>query len=398
MKSKIKLTLVTAMALGTTSAFATNGSTMIATGAKATGMAGTGIGKSHGAESALVNPALITSVDGTEVSFGGTFFMPSVSYDNGGGAGTQDSAADLSVVPMVATTTKVTENLYIGAGMWGTAGMGVDYRESDANMNMVTNLQLMQFGVPIAYKVSGFSAAITPLLQYGALDINYGTYAPDGSRVGSASTKGIAQDLEFGYNIGLAYEISGFTVGAVYKSEIEMEYKGQISQAMSDFTGSATNPSMFSDKLSTPAEIGIGVSYVFGENAVALDYKQIQWSAAAGYEDFAWDDQDVISIGYEYATKSWAARIGYNYASSPISEQIGTNGGLINTFNLLGFPAIVETHYALGGTYNVNEKTSFDVAYVYSPEAAETYKGMMGQDITTKHSQSALSLAVNYNF
>jgi len=393
MKKTIKLAVVAALALGATSAFATNGSTMIATGAKATGMAGVGIGMSHGAESALVNPALITSVDGTEVSFGGTFFMPSVSTDSGNGAGYVDSAADLSVVPMVATTTKVNDNLFIGAGMWGTAGMGVDYRDSAANMNMVTNLQLMQFGVPVAYKVAGFSVAVTPLLQYGALDINYVT------RTGNSSTQGVAQDLQFGYNLGLSYEISGFTVGAVYKSEIEMTYDGQISQAMSDFTGAPA--SFFSDSLSTPAEIGIGVSYAFGENTVALDYKSIAWSSAAGYEDFQWDDQDVISIGYEYATKSWAARAGYNYASSPISEQTGANSALINTFNLLGFPGIIESHYSLGGTYNVSEQTSFDIAYVYSPEVTETYANVgysATGEISTKHSQSALSLAVNFNF
>jgi long-chain fatty acid transport protein len=396
MKKTIKLAVVAALALGATSAFATNGSTMIATGAKATGMAGVGIGMSHGAESALVNPALITSVKNTEVSFGGTFFMPNVSFDNGSGAGAQDSTADLSVVPAVALTSKVTDNLYIGAGMWGTAGMGVDYRDSDANMNFVSNLQLMQFGLPIAYKVAGVSLAITPLLQYGALDMNYGTYNPaTGARVGSSSTKGVAQDLQFGYNLGLAYEISGFTVGAVYKSEIEMTYDGQISQAMHDFTGAPA--SMFSDKLSTPAEIGLGVSYNMDEHTIALDYKNIAWSTAAGYEDFKWEDQDVISVGYEYAAKTWAARIGYNYASSPITDQ-GATGGLLNQFNLMGFPAIVESHIALGGTYNFNETTSMDVAYVYSPDVTNTYKGMQGQDIETKHSQSALSLQANFTF
>jgi len=382
MKKTIKLALVAALALGATSAFATNGSVMISTGAKATGMAGVGIGKSHGAESALVNPALITSVKGTQVSFGGTFFMPDVSSDVG--AGSANSAADLSVVPMVATTTQVNDNLYIGVGMWGTAGMGVDYRDSPAHYLMVTNLQLMQFGVPIAYKVAGFSMAVTPLLQYGALDID--------SAVGG---QGVSQDLSFGYNIGLAYEISDFTIGAVYKSKIDMEYKGQISTQMAGFTGSSA--SNFSDTLSTPAELGLGVSYVFGANTVALDYKQIKWEDAKGYKDFGWEDQSVISVGYEYTAKTWAARLGYNHASSPITDQ-GPTGGLLNTFNLLGFPGIVETHYAIGGTYNISEQTSFDLAYVYSPEAKETFKGTLGQDMTTKHSQSALSVAVNFNF
>ena len=62
MKKTIKLALVAAMALGATSAYATNGSNLIGVGAKARGMGGVGIGVSHGAESALVNPAMISSV------------------------------------------------------------------------------------------------------------------------------------------------------------------------------------------------------------------------------------------------------------------------------------------------------------------------------------------------
>ena len=409
MKKTIKLAVVAALALGATSAFATNGSTMISTGAKATGMAGVGIGMSHGAESALTNGALITDVEGTEISFGGTLFMPDVSFDNGAGA--EDSDANMNVIPTVAVATKVSDNLYIGVGMWGTAGMGVDYRDEDANMNFVSNLQLMQFAVPVAYKIAGVSLAITPLLQYGSLDMTYDANG-HANAGGESSTHGVAQDLQFGYNLGASYEISDITIGAMYKSEIEMTYDGQISQAMHDFTGA--DASMFSDKLSTPAEIGLGVSYNMNEHTIAVDYKQIKWSSAAGYEDFEWDDQSVYSIGYEYATKTWALHAGYNYAESPISEQTDTTPGtiagpagptagqLLNTFNLLGFPAIVESHITIGGTYVASEQTSFDLAYVYSPEVTETYNGMdtaaAGHDIETKHSQSAVSAQVTFNF
>ena len=390
MKKTIKLAVVAALALGATSAFATNGSTLIGVGAKARGMGGVGIGMSHGAESALVNPAMITSVKGTEVSFGGTVFMPSVSNDLMG-AGAEDSAADLSVIPSVSLASKVTDNFYMGIGMWGTAGMGTDYRKFPANMGMVTNLQLMQFGVPLAYKVDGLSLAVTPLVQYGALDINYAGQAGPGT---SSSTQGVAQNIQIGYTLGAAYEVDGFTIGAVYKSEIEMKYDGQISQAMSDFTGDPA--SMFSDKLSTPEEIGIGVSYNIDEHTFAVDYKRINWSKAKGYEDFAWSDQDVYVVGYEYATKDWAGRLGYNYAKSPISDQ-GAMGVLPNTLNLLGFPAIVESHIAVGGTYNMTEQTSFDFAYVHALEKKETFAGMAGP-VTTIHSQSAVTAQVNFAF
>jgi long-chain fatty acid transport protein len=395
MKRTIKLAVVAALALGATSAFATNGSALIGAGAKSRGMGGTGIGVSHGSESALSNPAMITSVEKTEISFGGTIFMPDVKNTNTiGMESTSSSASDLSVIPEVSIASKVTDEFYIGVGMWGTAGMGVDYRDAnsatDSQMQMVTNLQLMQFGVPLAYKVADFSIAITPILQYGSLDINYVT--PQNNKVGM----GVAQDLQFGYNLGLSYEIADFTIGAVYKSQIDMEYKGFGS------TVAAMVPTYTNDKLSTPAEIGLGVSYKMNEHTIAFDYKNIKWSDAKGYEDFAWDDQDVFALGYEYAPKGWAVRVGYNYASSPISNQtVGAQGTLENvqnTFNLLGFPAIIESHYTIGGSYNFSEVTSLDLAFAYAPETSEKYKNFMMQDIETKHSQTSLSAQMNFRF
>jgi len=408
MTKTIKLALVAAMALGTTSAFATNGSALIGTGAKARGMGGVGIGMSHGAESALVNPAMITSVEGTEVQFGGTFFMPDVQSTNNAVLGappapdltsSASSAADLSVIPAVSIANKVNENFYWGAGMWGTAGMGVDYRgeENTGQMEMVTNLQLMQFGVPLVYAISGFSVGITPLLQYGALDINYNSPILTGGNVGA----GVAQDLKFGFNAGLGYEIAGVTMGASYKSQIDMNYDGVLSAAAGAMTGGVyTN-----DELSTPAEIGVGVSYEIAGSTLAVDYKMIKWADAKGYQDFKWDDQDVVSVGYEYAAESWAARVGYNYSSSPITEQTnaapdenGLTGGVINTFNLLGFPATTESHVTVGGTYGFSKQTSVDLALAYAPEASDTYTNFLGQDITVTHSQTSVSFGLNYDF
>jgi len=405
MKKSIKLAVVAALALGATSAFATNGSALIGMGAKARGMAGTGIGMSHGAESALTNPALITSIEDTEISFGGTLFMPDVNYASQGGT-SSDSDADINVIPEVSIASKVTDNFYMGVGMWGTAGMGVDYRDAPASsgtMNMVTNLQLMQFGVPLAYKIDNLSVAFTPILQYGSLDINYVT----GNPANPDNGMGVAQDLAFGYNIGLAYEMNNLTLGAIYKSRVDMEYKG-FAQVVAPFV----NPGFTytNNELSTPAEMGIGLSYKMGEHTVAVDYKKIKWSDAKGYKDFEWEDQDVYSIGYEYATTEWALRLGYNYSSSPITQKsiaynngAGLNGDTINMFNLLGFPAIIESHYAIGASYKINEMLSTDFAFTYAPETEETFTAynpmaMMEYGITTKHSQTGVSAQLNFNF
>jgi long-chain fatty acid transport protein len=73
-------------------------------------------------------------------------------------------------------------------------------------------------------------------------------------------------------------------------------------------------------------------------------------------------------------------------------------------FNLLGFPATVESHYAVGCSYAFNQNTSLDVAYTYAPETTTTLKSMPdmqnGRDtaVSVKHSQQALTFQLNYGF
>jgi len=417
MTRTIKLAVAAAMALGATSAFATNGDHLIGLGAKARGMAGIGIGMSHGAESSLANPALISSVKGTEVSFGGTLFMPDVKVD--AGAGQQDSAADTNMIPEVSIANEaIKDTFYWGIGMWGTAGMGVDYRDAgtagmggNGTMQMVTNLQLMQFGVPLTVKFEGFSLGVTPILQYGALDINY--QMPDG--MGGASTvgAGIAQDLAWGFNVGAAYDfgavgVEGLTLGAVYKSEIEMEYKGQLSSATQPFVDQGVFPAAMADTLTQPAEIGVGVSYSYEGHTVAFDYKSIQWGEAKGYKDFNWDNQNVYMVGYQYDAKAWAVRVGYNYAEQPIQEgnvmdpMAGYANAALNTFNLLGFPATVESHIGVGGTYAFTNQLSGDLAFTYAPETKTEFATPNAMDMTATtevaHSQTGVSFQINYAF
>lgn len=458
MKRSIKLAVAAAVALSASSAFATNGDNLIGMGAKARGMGGVGIGMSHGAESGIANPAMITSVKNNEISFGGTVFMPDVQTDMGTGGGSIKSDNDLSVIPEVAVAQKINDSLYWGIGMYGVAGMGVDYSKAldgfngaatttaannaanaaamsvmmgggtmmqaqmaagyatagtvfaalaQGNFGMKTNLQLMQFAVPVAYKVSSFSFALAPVLQYGSLDIDYRLPSITMNAAGTAvqsialsgpSTRGVAQDFGLGYTAGVSFAEQGLTIGASYKSPINMKYDNTISRAIADFS---TDPvtgvqgMYLSDNLEQPSEIGTGVSYEIAGNTIAFDYKRVNWASAKGYKDFGWKDQNVYSLGYQYAADDWAVRVGWNHSSSPIVAQANT---LLNTFNLLGFPATVENHYSIGGSYAITKMTSIDLAYVYVPEVTDTYTNMVGSTTTTKHSQDSASVQLAFKF
>jgi long-chain fatty acid transport protein len=176
------------------------------------------------------------------------------------------------------------------------------------------------------------------------------------------------------------------------------------------------NPLYSGDVLEQPAEYGAGIAYTMGANTFAFDYKKIKWSSAEGYSDFGWEDQNVFAFGYQYAQDNWALRAGYNYASSAVVEQSGAgqmNPAFMaqsanNFFNLLCFPATAERHFTLGGSYDITEAISVDLAYVYSPTNTETFQtGAFGNtppygfgltSIETSHQEDSLSFQLTFNF
>jgi long-chain fatty acid transport protein len=450
MTKTIKLALVAAMAMGATSAFATNGDNLIGLGAKSRAMGGTGIAHANGAESATSNPALITKNVGTNIAFGGTYFSADVEVDRKnasvGGAPVSDnqtSQADDSVIPYVAITEELGDGFYIGVSMFGSAGMGTDWRNQDMTLGanlassdvglyaMRSNLMLMKFSVPIAYETNGFSIGFAPVLMYGALDVNYNTFIRDqfgvpvvidGSLASKSIGSGSSTDYGMGYELGLAYELSdmGLTVGAKYQSAIEMEYRDQISDAAGAF-GYGSNPNAmaaYSDKLEQPAEYGFGIDWTEGDFSVTADYKRIEWGEAEGYKDFGWENQNVYALGAEYRMDDLAIRIGYNYAKNPIknntSTQVvanstvfdgtgasgNTDGDTMNTFNHVMFPAITERHYTIGAGYQFTKNIGADVAFTYatSPDVTVSGATVGVGELTVSNDQMSFSGNLNYAF
>ena len=444
MKKTIKLAVVTALALGATSAFATNGDVMIGQGAKSRSMGGVGIAKSFGAESGLANPAMIASVEKSEATLVVTAFAPSVSFNSDAAAKANsqtnttysNSAANFSVIPELAYATKVGDNTVVGFSLSGTAGMGTDYDEvpwgtagDNGAFQMKTALSLLKVAVPVSYTVGGFTAGVAGVMQYGSLQMSHQRDSDQNMSNGGFSKldNGASTDIGYGIEAGVAYDMkNGLTLGAVYKSKIGMTYDKTIGSSIAAFGLSSAITS--GDNLDQPEERGVGFSYKMAENTISADYKNIAWGDAAGYKDFGWENQDVYAVGYEYATKSYAVRLGYNYAKSPIVEQTASKGftganvtnyagAVKNFFNLSGFPGIVETHYTIGGGYNVSDALAIDGSFIYVPETTASFDtsamtqafvagaaggaaaaGSQNSSATVKHSQMALTVAASYKF
>ncbi|BCN93985.1 aromatic hydrocarbon degradation protein [Thiomicrorhabdus immobilis] len=411
---KTKLALAIATAAFASSAMATNGTNMTGVGAQSSAMGGTGVAAYYGAENVIVNPAMIGKSTGTEFSFGGTLFKPSVSNDGISDAAQemQDSAADTFVIPSVSLTSRISDTLTFGIGMYGTSGMGVDYSAYEFNggagvydqFEAQSNLQIMRFVPTLAYNEANFGIGFSPIIQYGALDIHYNGAALAAGKVGS----GMSSDLGFGYSIGGYFDATeDLTVAASYTSAISMKYDNQLSVASTPFAGFLG--AAFEDDLEQPAELKAGIAYKMGNITLTGDYKQIKWSETKGYGDFGWEDQNVIAIGAKYQGNGYWLGAGFNKADNPIKKQDGAtpDGAVINMFNNIFFPATTEQHISIGGGYNLTKNVAIDAAIVIAPEVKTTVDtsfitnalgGAPTSTNTTKHSQNAYTVSVRYNF
>jgi long-chain fatty acid transport protein len=408
MKKIVVLSILTASMM-----YATNGDNMMGVGVQSRAMGGTGIGQKMGTDSVFRNPAWLVDEKGFKASFGATAFMPTVKAKVGPKAGLGngqwgESKSDFSIIPTVSFSNNINENLSYGVGMFGVSGMGVDYRNEDPKKglaNMRTALQYMRFVPSISYKINDLRIGASLSMAYGALSMSALTPSdPTNPATAAQRGGGISEDIAFGGQLGLGYNItSGITVGAYYQSEIETEYEDVF-----DFDAGNMNNGYDDLTLSQPAEAGIGFGYTSscGCYGASLDYRRIMWSDAAGYDAFGWDDQDVIAVGASYnATSDLVLRAGYNYSKSPLNEK-GNNfkattvGGApfqpfnVAYFNALGFPAYTESHITAGFSYDISPSTGIDFAYVYAPEVTE--KTM--QVLEASNEQTSASLGLRYSF
>jgi len=402
---KTKLALAISTAVFASSAMATNGTNMIGVGTQANALGGTGTAAYFGSESGIINPALIGKTTGTDFSFGGTVFMPSVDTEISGvsapvliGDSKDSSSSDLNVIPAVSLATRINDNWTFGIGMFGTSGMGVDYSDNAGLFNAQTNLQIMKFVPTLAYNDNNFGIGFSPVIQYGSLDINYdttGQFGPGGTAFGH----GMATDLGYGFNIGGYFDVTkDTTIAASYHSQIDMKYDGQLNGTSG--AAAAFGLTDITDKMSQPAEINVGIAHTMGKYMITADLKQTQWGQADGYKDFNWKDQNSISLGAKYTGNNYWAGIGYNKGDKPI--ETSSTSPAINMFNNIFFPATVEQHFTLGGGYSLSKNTMLEGAIVYAPEieTKEDVSAFFGPGAvsTTKHSQLGYTVSVKMNF
>lgn len=404
---KIAVSVLVAGGLMSPLVYATNGDEMMAVGSQSTAMGGTGVAHYIGAESLWANPAMLGKSKGAEVTGGVNLFKPKVANTGmpASGGVTADSTANTSYIPDISYANRVNDGWTYGAAVAGIAGMGVNYTDANPNFYIKAKsaLSILRVVADVAYNTDTYGVGFAPIFQSGSLMLRYNTaFAYNNSEQSDSSTG-------FGYALGGYYNATpAVTLGAAYQSKISAKYGTQISGAGQGF--GLVGAQAFGDNLDQPAQMKLGVAFAVADSlTVTADYKLIQWGSAAGYKDFAWQDQNILAVGAKYAANGYWLGLGYNHANDPIGTLPASTAGApgsvayrnaaVNFFNNMFFPAIVTNSYTFGGGYDISNSLAIEGAAVITPKVTKTVDvASFGGTNTTTHSQGAYEISLRYKF
>jgi long-chain fatty acid transport protein len=371
MSKRLFIAAAAAAAL-TTQVFATEGINLIGIGPVQQGTAGAGVASAKDSTWLILNPAGLTDL---EPSFDTSFqvFAPhrtidsTLSYpanpDGSGGVGEKTDTSAF-VIPSISGTFGCChgENGFVGLGVYGTSGMGVDYDKGriggftgqpQGEGDKMTELSIAKMTATYAYKAddSGFSVGAGPIFVISRFKTDM--LNPD-------TFSYMNGDWETAYGIGaivgVNQRLGRLSLGASYMSE-------QFMTAYDDYDD------LLDDSLNLPQQLTIGAAYNVLDNVeLVLDYRWLGWSELDTLGDkFGWDNQNIVKAGITWGVnEALTLRGGISYGESPIDNDTAFGNAL--------FPAITETHLACGASY-AWEKWAAHMAYIHAFENKITANG-----------------------
>lgn len=415
-------------------AHATNGYNLIGIGSYQMGMAGAVVADPGSAMTAITNPAGLAAVQ-PKADFSLEAFMPKrdVNFKATGGKKI-NSDTNMYGVPALGWSAPTSQgsNIYFGGGMYGTSGMGVDYPYTangvspGSSFNGYSDIQLFQMAPAVAWKVN-HHLSLGVALDIGYMSASflqsYGVAAAQGPTGGTVygpyNINMTRSDSAFGLGatLGVLYKINPmWTIGAAYSSTQTYRLNYNLSQG--DITVPSGTPSApngypfpagrYQLTMKTPQTAAVGFTvHPMKTLSVSAQVKWIDWKAVmnhlsiTGPQNFSgftpkWKNQTVVAVGANYhVNKRLQVRAGYNYAKSPIDNNAVA-------YNLI-LPAVVETHYTVGLTYDLNHHWSVGGAYMMAPKktftapmTADPANPSKGQKISL--SEQAVSFNIGYKF
>jgi long-chain fatty acid transport protein len=420
---RVAISIVVASFAVASPAFATNGMRMIGFGPVQDSMGGVGVGATLDAGSLVSNPAGLVDL-GQRLDVAAGFFKPSVSYDATGIAPaiianpgvTYDSTRGGSPIPAIGYVHSFGDRLAAGVGIFGVAGMGVDYPANIYGGVAVTSYLQGRLTPAVAYRLmDGLSVGVTANVMVAQMKYDVASGA-------GQAPHDTATSLGIGATLGVKYSpVKALTLAAAYETKSSFQdFSFDVPARPNPFNPGTTIPGG-TDKLTfdQPQSATIGVAVTpFDMLLVAADVQWIAWSSTMGKNlpkyssdpnatgalpfDMNWSDQWVLKLGAQVKPSSdLQIRVGYNYGKMPLDPD--------RAFENLVFPAVAEHHVTAGVGYDVSRQLAINLTGMYALNAKISGAnpspppplGGTGQGITsytTEMSQYEIELGIAYRF
>lgn len=434
--SKKKLSLAVAMAAGLAVpglALATNGYFAHGYGTQTKGLAGAGVAFSQDSLAAATNPAGMVLV-GERFDIGIAAFSPIREYTASGTSGPQpppafnlangtvESDNELFFIPHLGYNWMLDKNNSIGVSVYGNGGMNTEYKAAKTPGGLGTyfagtaGVDLSQLFVAgtYAHKFAPNSSVGASLIgvyqRFKATGL--GSFAGFSTDAGSLSNRGYDTSTGFGGKFGGQFDLGGgAAIGASYQTKMRMsefdKYRGLFAE-QGDFDIPATGT------------IGAAFNFMPGHTLV-FDIQRIFYSdvdavgnpflpnlglcgmavnpaanclGGSNGPGFGWEDMTIYKLGYQFKVNpQWTLRAGYSQGDQPIpSSEV--------LFNILA-PAVVEDHYTVGFTWNMDKKNEINFAAMYAPSKSQSGPNPLaagGQTVSIEMKQYEVEISWGIKF
>ncbi|MFH4533701.1 outer membrane protein transport protein [Vibrio diabolicus] len=361
----------------------------------------TGLGRAYAGEAAMAdnasaqwrNPAMLTYLEGTQVSVGAIYVNPNidiegdVNFHGSTSSASSDDFAHDAIIPNFYLSHQYNEKFAIGLAFGTNYGMETDLGKGfgASHFGNEASVTTMEANLNAAYKVNE-SISVGGGIRYIIGEGSFGAAAPKNNVVGKHPLTGDpisvpqgtalkymeGDDTAWGWQVGTAWQINeNNRIGFAYKSEVELKLEGHAEGLGFGF-GTSELPQLRDNGymyLNLPATAELASFHqVTDQLALHASFNWTDWSSFEKLEarlDTAgthmvkvenWEDNYRFAVGATYQLDpKLALRTGIAYDTSAVSDKNRTNT----------IPETDRTWLSIGATYDWTKDFSLDAGFTY---------------------------------
>ncbi|WP_122034079.1 outer membrane protein transport protein [Aliivibrio sp. EL58] len=381
-----------AIALGLLGSVASTNS--MAAGFQLAEYSATGLGRAYAGEAAIAdgadtqwrNVAMLTYLEGTQVSVGGIYVNPNIDVEGStdGSASPIPSTPDTTtksedfahdaIIPNLYVSHRVNQQLAIGFAVGTNYGMETDLGTDFTATNFGNEASVItkEINVNMAYQINQ-QFSVGGGVRYVIAEGSFGAVAPNqtGPLAGTTLKYMEGTDEAWGWQVGTAWQINDSNrIGFSYKSEVALNLEGKAN-------GFAFNPGAPNAKYNGSMELALPAtaelaSYHQLNDKVAI-HASFNWTDWSSFEKLEahipaltpptqeikqenWEDNYRLALGGTYSlNQKVTLRTGVAYDTSAVSEEHRT----------ATIPETDRLWLSMGAGYAWSDNLTLDAGFTY---------------------------------